>query len=446
MLGRTTTSDSATVLYRIVAEQFRLIQKLNQPFLIGECRFLANDRFLFTYHEISGVSTDRRFANYIWRLTGAGIQSLTLLPAPAVRVVNAMSGSFQFASQLTNGATISGRKQLISRGIVASSDGHYLLAHPINNRPDSLWWLGNQLQCIHDFDQRVDTRTIQTGVDEQNRVLTVPEAGFIGNHLWSRNATDSSISMYRLRANTKTLVTLPKRISTLLGYSPISNYGVFCFMSRPNVPELWHYSGQRWHFVQKLPMVANNLNWSDEPFANLISPDGQLLFIPTATNRLLLYRLSGQKPLLLTSRIAQVRRFSFLEPHPVHRRTTGVIYSDTWQTHLLTVDPMASLHTIVGAGTFQVQPICKSGQIYLTRRLGDGQTAVDALSLSTGLPLASTVVRQFLDMTIRPNGTVWIMTRSGMHILHIPTERFAWLRRSIIAPLSSDLQRKYLFN
>jgi hypothetical protein len=446
MLGRTTATDSATVLYRIAAEQFRLIQKLNQPFVVGECRFLANDRFLFTYHEISGVSTGRRFANYIWRLTDTGIQPLTLLAEPAVCAVNAMGGSFQFTSQLTNGATIPGRKQLISRGIIASSDGNYLLTHPINSRPDSLWWLSNGLQCIQDFDQRAGSRLIQTGVGEQNRVLTMPEAGFVGNHLWSRNATDSSISLYRLQTNKKMLVPLPKRIGTLLGYSPISNYGVFCFIGRPNAPELWHIYAQHWYFVQKLPMVANSLNYSDEPFANLISPDGQLLILPTATNQLLIYRLSGQKPVLLINPAAQVRRFSFLESHPGNGRTTGLIYSDTRQTHLLTVGPVASLHTIPGGGTLQSLPVCQSGQLYLTRRLGESQTAVDVLSLSTGLPIASTVVRQFLDRSIRPDGTVWIMTRTGLHVLHVPSERLAWLRRSIVAPLSSDLQRNYVFD
>lgn len=115
--------------------------------------------------------------------------------------------------------------QLINPGIVASSDGNYLLAHPINNRPDSLWWLSNGLQCIRDFDQRAASRTIQPGIGEPNRALTVPEVGFVGNYLWSRSATDSSISRYRLRANRQMQVTLPKRISSLLGYSPISNYG-----------------------------------------------------------------------------------------------------------------------------------------------------------------------------------------------------------------------------
>lgn len=316
LLGRTTTTDSATVLYRIAAEQFRLIQKLNQPFLIGECRFLANDRFLFTYHEISGVATGRRFANYIWRLTDTGIQPLTLLPDPAVRAVNATGGSFQFASQLTNGATTSGHNQLINRGIVASSDGNYLLAHPIDNRPDSLWWLSNDLQCIHDFDQRAASRTIQPGIGEPNRVLTVPEVGFVGNCLWSRSVTDSSISLYRLRANRQTQITLPKRIGTLLGYSPISNYGVFCFVGRPNAPELWQFRARQWHFVQKLPVISKDLNWNwpDKPFANLISRDGQLLIVPTTNNRLLLYRLSRQKPVLLTSQITQVRRFYRYSP------------------------------------------------------------------------------------------------------------------------------------
>ena len=447
MLGRTTTTDSATVLYRIVAGQFRLLQKLTQPFLIGECRFLANDRLLFTYHEIGGVTTGRRFANYIWRLTDTGIQPLTLLSEPAVRVVNAMGGSFQFASRLTNGATTLDHNQLINRGIVASSDGNYLFAHPINNRPDSLWRLNNGLQCIQDFNQRATSRTIQSGIGEPNRALTAPEVGFVGNSLWSRSATDSSISLYRLRTDRQTQVTLPKQIVTLLGYSPVSNYGVFCFVGRPNAPELWQFRARQWHFVQKLPVINKDLpwNWPDKPFANLISRDGQLLIVPTTNNRLLLYQLSSQKPVLLTTHIAQVRRFSFVETNIAHDRTIGLAYSDVRQTHLLMVGPTNVIHKILGVGTLQLPPICQSGRIYVTRKLGDGRTAIDVLDQSSGSLLAGAFVRQFLDVSIRSNGTVWIITRSGLHILHQPTERLAWLRRSIIAPLSPDLQRKYVF-
>ena len=447
MLGRTITTDSATVLYRIMAGQFRLLQKLTQPFLIGECRFLANDRLLFTYHEIGGVATGRRFANYIWRLTDAGIQPLTLLPDPAVRAVNATGGAFQFASQLTNGATTSGHNQRINRGIVASADGNYLLAHPINNRPDSLWWLSNQLQCIQDFDQRAASRTIQPGIGEPNRAFTVPEVGFVGNYLWSRSATDSGISLHRLQTNRQTQVTLPKQIGTLLGYSPISNYGVFCFVGRPDAPELWQFSARQWHFVQKLPMITKDINWNwpEKPFANLISRDGQLLIVPTTDNRLLLYRLSSQKAVLLTNQIAQVRRFSFVETDVAHERTTGLIYSDARQTHLLMIGPTDVKYTILGVGTLQLPPVCQSGRIYITRNLGDGRTAIDVLDQSSGFLLAGAVVRQFLDMTIRSTGTVWIITCSGLRILHEPAERLAWLRRSVIAPLSPDLQRNYVF-
>ncbi|CAN5425400.1 hypothetical protein BH09BAC4_BH09BAC4_36790 [soil metagenome] len=448
LLGRTTATDSATVLYRVTAGQFRLIQKLNQPFLIDECRFLANDRLLFTYHEIGGVSSGRRFANYIWRLTDSGIQPLTLLPEPAVRVVNAVGGKYQFASQPTNLTTTSGSNRLVSRGIVTSPDGQYVLAHPVNDRPDSLWWLSDRLQCIHDFNQLAASRTIQFEAGERNRVLTVPEVGFVGNYLWSRSATDSSISLYRLRGNRQTQVILPKGTATLFGYSPITNYGVFCFVGRPDAPELWQFRARHWHFVQKLPMIRQDLNWNwpEKPFANLISPDGQLLIIPANNNHLLLYRLSSQKPILLTNQIAQVRRFSFLETKTAHERTTGLVYSDTQQTHLLTVGMTACLHTVLGAGTLQLPPVCQSGRLYLTRRLGDGQTAVDALSQSTGLRLASTIVRQFLDMTILPTGTVWIISRSGLHVLYTPIERLVWLRGSIVAPLSPELQRTYVFN
>ncbi|GAB4029222.1 WD40 repeat domain-containing protein [Spirosoma jeollabukense] len=448
LLGRTTATDSATVLYQIEAGQLRLIQKLSQPFLIDECRFLANDRFLFTYHEIGGASARRRFANYIWHLTNTGIRPLMLLTEPAVRVVDAMSGQFQFAPQSINVAATSGRSQFVSRGIVTSADDQYMLAHPVSDQPDSLWWLSDRVHSIRDFKQRAAYRTIQPSAGKPNRVLTVPEVGFVGNYLWSRSALDSSISLYRLWENRQTQVMLPKGTATLLGYSPITNYGVFCFLGRLKAPELWHYHARHWHFVQKLPMISQDLNWNwaEKPFANLISPDGQLLIIPTNNNHLLLYRLSSQKPVLLTNQIAQVRRFSFLETQTAQTRTTGVVYSDTQQTHLLRLGQSTCLHTIVGEGTLQLLPVCRSGQLYLVRRLGDGQTGIDVLSQKTGLRLAGTIVRQFLDMTILPTGMVWVMTGSGLHILYTPTERLVWLRRAIIAPLSPELQRNYVFN
>ncbi|MBC7569086.1 MAG: hypothetical protein H7319_05055 [Spirosoma sp.] len=189
-----------------------------------------------------------------------------------------------------------------------------------------------------------------------------------------------------------------------------------------------------------------NWNWPDKLFANLISRDGQLLIVPTTNNRLLLYRLSSKKPVLLTNQITQVRRFSFVETDIAHERITGLIYSDARQTHLLMIGPTDVKSMILGVGTLQLPPVCQSDRIYITRKLGDGRTAIDVLDQSSGFLLAGAVVRQFLDMTIRSNGTVWIITRSGLHILHPPTERLAWLRQSIIAPMSPDLQREYVFN
>ena len=82
----------------------------------------------------------------------------------------------------------------------------------------------------------------------------------------------------------------------------------------------------------------------------------------------------------------------------------------------------------------------------MARRLSDDQTAVEVLEQASGTLLARTVLRQFLDLTVRPNGTVLAITRSGLQVLYAPTERLAWLRRSAVAPLLPDLQQKYPFD
>ena len=443
LLGRTTASDSATVLYRMEGGQVRLIQKLIQPFRIDECRFLANDRFLFTYHKVpTAPARQGQFANYIWRLTSEGLQSFVWLPSAPVREAVTLGGQFRLAAP-----TSGGRNVHISRGLVVAADGQYLLTHTWTGRPDSLWRLTDQLRFMPAFDRQSATLTMPQAVGDRTPTLTLPEAGFVGNHLWSRNATDSTISLHRLQANSQTLVPLPSQVRDLLGYSPITKYGVFRFTDRPDAPELWQYSAGKWRFVQKLPRVASHLNrgWPDSPFANLISPDGKLLLVPTIDNRLYLYRLGGAKPVMLASQRSALRWFSFLQNGSVNGQTNGLAYSDTRQTYILLVNPAGCRQMVVGNGTLRLPAVCQAGQLYLTRQVIDNQTAVDVLEQATGSLLARMVVRQFLDWSVRPNGTVWVMTQAGIRALYTPTERLTWLRRSIVALLSPGLQRKYMF-
>ena len=288
------------MLYRLTAGQPDLVQKIRQPFMISECRFLANDRFLFTYHELGSVSTKMRFANYIWRLTAAGLQAVMLLRDPAVQVTNRRGGQFQFADQTASSGRPATQNRVVSRGLLPSADGHYILAHTPTGQADSLWWIGDQVQRIASFDQRTTTRTLSRAStdppdDALGRTLTVPDAGFIDKHLWFRNTTDSTISLYRLQGSTRTVVPLPNGVRTLFGYSAISHYGVFGFASQPDIPELWHYRTGKWFRVQQLPTPGSDYTgaWPDNPLVNLISPDGQLLVVPTSNAHLRVYHLSG---------------------------------------------------------------------------------------------------------------------------------------------------------
>ena len=173
LLGRSTASDSATVLYREGGGQLKLVQKLTLPFAIGESRFLNNDRHLFTYHQSGAASGMNRFASYLWRVTDNGLEPFFRFRNPIIQIDYPRSG---IPSQRL-------RNQTVTRGLLIAPNGQFLLTQPISGESDSLWQLGDTWQRLDGFEQTLPLyRTDNTDSLQSDYVL--PKAGFVGDYLW----------------------------------------------------------------------------------------------------------------------------------------------------------------------------------------------------------------------------------------------------------------------
>ena len=204
----------------------------------------------------------------------------------------------------------------------------------------------------------------------------------------------------------------------------------------------------RWQPLRALPKrtyALLNVAWPDEPPPNLISPDGRLLFVKDP-DRMWLYRLSGAGVTLLTSRSGPFRTFAFVPAASGGERTDGVLYSDFSETFWARERPGGCRVSRVGEGVLHQPPVSRNGLLYVARQLTDGRVDLDVLEQATGARLAHMMVRGLLTLTVRPDGTVWAVTRAGFRVLHIPAERLRWLRRAAVAELSPGFLRNYSFN
>lgn len=429
LLGRSVASDSATVLYRIRGGQLTLVQKLTQPFWIGESRFLGDDRFLLTAHESRTVQGLNQVANYIWRITDDGLTPFYRFREPYIRSFRQLGGT---------------RKSVIERRLLVAPDGNHFFTHTGGNAADSLWQLTDAgVVPMHPVEP---TATGLFSFQRGNDNIQTPGAGFIGSYFWQTVARGSRVTLQPIDPTTQTTYSLPDGVDHLFGFSPRTGHGVFAV---PPVfePVLHVYQGGRWRALRSFP--GSKYDYQEgkkpgEPAPNLLSPDGRLLFIKTA-DRLWIYRLNGSTVSLLHSQAGVFRQFAFVPTDADGLNTNGVVFSNLNQTFWLNLQAGRQRLIQVGEGVLEQPPTARNGLLYLTRGLTDGAVVVDVLEQTTGIRLAQTVVQQFLGLTIRPDGTAWIATKTGITVLYLPAERLTWLRSAGLPSLSKELAGKYVF-
>ncbi len=438
LLGRSVALDSATVLYRIRAGQLTLVQKLRLPFWIGESRFLSQDRFLLTYHESFTLRNLNQGANYIWRITDDGLTPFYRFLKPYIRSLRQL-GDFRSFRQL--GGT---RQLIIERRLLVAPDGNHFFTHTGGNVADSLWQLTDA--GVTPMRPVEPTATGLFSFQRGNDNIQTPGAGFIGSYFWQTKAMGNRVTLQPIQPGLSTAYSLPEGADYLFGFSPRTGLAVFA----PRIfegPVLHIYRGGQWRALRSFPGSASDYQEGKkpgEPSSNVLSSDGRLLFIKTA-DRLWVYLLNGSAISLLHTQAGVFQRFAFVPADAEGANTNGVVFSNLNQTFWLHLGASGVRVIRLGEGVLEQPPTIRNGLLYFTRRLTDGQVVVDVLQPTTGIRLAQHGVQQFLDLTIRPDGTVWIMTKQGLEMLYIPSERLAWLNRVMIAPLSVELKTKYVF-
>lgn len=425
LLGRSVAIDSATVLYRVQSGRLTLRQKLTLPFWIDECRFLDRDRFLFTYHESKAAANTNSHANYLWRITNDGLTPLYRFRDPYVQLQTLLNRN---------------RRLFIDRRLMVAPDGQHLFTHTGKNVADSLWKLTDSgpvpMRAVE------PTATGLFSFQRGNDNIQIPGAGFIDTYFWQTRARDNRVTLQPIQPATQPVYLLPEGVDHLFGFSPRTGHVVLSLHSAE--PVLYVYQGGQWRALRSFP--GSKYDYQDgkkpgEPAPNLLSADGRLLFIRTA-DRFWVYRLNGPTVGLLYTQAGKFEQFAFASDGT---NSSGVVFSNSKETFWLNLRAGGCRVIRLGEGTLHQPPTVRNGLLYVTRQLTDGQVAVDLLEQATGVRLAQTVVRQFLAMTVRPDGTAWLATRSGMVMLYTPTERLAWLRQSGLSTLSKELAGKYAF-
>lgn len=429
LFGRSVASDSATVLYRAQGGQLRLLQKLKERFWMSESRFLKQDRFLFTYHEAQNGQQSSQPINQIWRIANDGLTPVYRFREPYVRAV-VRPGQI--------------RPIMVYRNLLVAPDGQHLFTHTGNKRADSLWQLTETgVMPMRPVDP---TATGLFSFNTSQDSVQVPGAGFIGGYFWQTRTMGERVTLQPIDLATKPTYALPEGTDHLFGFSPRTGLAVFA----PRIfegPVLHVYRGGQWRPIRQFP--GGKYDYQEgkkpgEPSPNVLSPDGRLLFIKTA-DRLWVYRLNGTTVSLLHDQAGVFRQYAFAPVDADGTNSNGLVFSDLKQTFWLYLRASGSRVNRIGDGTLERPPAYRNGLLYVTRRLADEQVAVDALDPATGLRLAQTVVRQFLDLTLRPDGTVWIITTGGVRVLYPPLGRLNWLRRSGLPGLAKELVGKYAF-
>lgn len=429
LLGRSVALDSATVLYRIRAGQLTVVQKLTQPFWIGESRFLGNDRYLLTAHESRTVQGQNQAANYIWRITDDGLSPFYRFREPYIRSFRQLGGS---------------RRLIVERRLLLAPGGQHFFTHTGGNAADSLWQLTDA--GVVPMRSVEPTATGLFSFQRGNDNIQLPGAGFVGPYFWQTGARGSRVTLQPINPTTQPTYSLPTGVDHLFGFSPRTGHGVFA-VSPVFEPVLHRYQGGQWRALRSFP--GSKYDYQEgrkpgEPAPNLLSADGRFLFIRTA-DRFWVYGLNGSTISLLHTQAGVFRQFAFVPQDANGVNTNGVVFSNLNQTFWLHGQGSGPRVIRVGEGVLEQPPTVRNGLLYLTRRLTDGQVVVDVLQPTTGIRLAQVVVRDFLDLTIRPDGTAWIATKTGIEVLYLPAERLHWLRSAGLPGLSKELVGKYTF-
>ena len=99
----------------------------------------------------------------------------------------------------------------------------------------------------------------------------------------------------------------------------------------------------------------------------------------------------------------------------------------------------------LGFGKLEHPPLFWGQQAWWVRKIDDSQQQVELLDLPSGQTLVQVPFGSVLDMAVRPNGTVWVVSTAGARLVRSPNEVLRWLKQAPIAPLAAGLRQVFGF-
>jgi hypothetical protein len=70
---------------------------------------------------------------------------------------------------------------------------------------------------------------------------------------------------------------------------------------------------------------------------------------------------------------------------------------------------------------------------------------VELLDLVSARTLVQVPFGSVLDVAVRPNGDVWVVSTTGARLVRSPDEVLNWLKQAPIAPLQAGLRQVFAF-
>lgn len=197
--------------------------------------------------------------------------------------------------------------------------------------------------------------------------------------------------------------------------------------------------------------TALNTAWQGSRQQSLFSPAGNYLLLTTVPTydvegMTTLFRVEGNTLRPVANLNTRAYTAAHIVPSPANGWEAGLIYSgNQQQTYLLRHGSAGTRTTSLGFGTLALPPRFTGKMAWWVRKKDDSQQNVELLDLVTTKTMVQVPFGSVLDMAVRPNGNVWVISTTGARLIRSPGEVLRWLKQAPVAPLHAGLRQVFGF-
>ncbi len=197
--------------------------------------------------------------------------------------------------------------------------------------------------------------------------------------------------------------------------------------------------------------TALNTAWQGSRQQSLFSPAGNYLLLTTVPSydmegMTTLFRADGNTLRPVVNLNTRAYTAAHIVSSPANGWEAGLIYSDNQQqTYLLRYGSAGTRTTSLGFGTLTLPPRFSGNLAWWVRKKDDSQQTVELLDLATTKTLVQVPFGAVLDIAVRPNGNVWVVSTAGARLVRSPGEVLRWLKQAPVASLAAGLRSVYGF-